>query len=348
MFSLGRKYYFTKFKIKILQNCYLCVIINKKGGEVILKQYTFAFSNANELIKWLNGLPKIKYKDVLGTLYIPYNFHTFDWAIKILNEYNIKVIGCTTQISIIDGTLNDLRIILCLQYFYDTTIHIIKDIKQVEKFCKEKSIAGIQLLSINCNSFIENYINDIYANLNDVFIFGGLVGNESENDYIIINNININKGIVFILYESTSLNFTYRIGNGWKALGPRLEITKVSNQVIINELNHKPAIQLYEKYLNIKNDDNFLKNTTIFPIEVVRNGVHVFRQPYNCLDDGSLQFIAGFKSGESIQLAYGDLNYIIKESQENQREISSLDLDGILYFSFISPSFIPMINRALF
>lgn len=298
-----------------------------------MKQYTFAFSTANELNKWLANLPKQKYKDILGTLYIPYNFHTFDWAIKILKKHNIKVIGCTAQISIIDNTLNDLRIILCLQYFYDTIIHITKDIKQVEQFCNEKAIKGIQLLSINCNSFIENYINEIYPKLNDVFMFGGLVGNNSNNDYIIFNDIIMNKGIVFVLYESLSLNFIYRIGSGWRALGPKLEITKVSNQTIINELNHKPAIQLYEKYLNIKNDEYFLKNTTIFPIEIIRNGEKVLRQPYSCKKDGSLQFVAGFKLGEFIRLAYGDLNYIIKESQNNQRELSSLNLDGLLYFS---------------
>ena len=298
-----------------------------------MKQYTFAFSTANELNKWLVNLPKQKYKDILGTLYIPYNFHTFDWAIKILKKHNIKVIGCTTQISIIDNTLNDLRIILCLQYFNDTIIHITKDIKQVEQFCNEKAIKGIQLLSINCNSFIENYINEIYPKLNDVFMFGGLVGNNSNNDYIIFNDIIMNKGIVFVLYESLSLNFIYRIGSGWRALGPKLEITKVSNQTIINELNYKPAIQLYEKYLNIKNDEYFLKNTTIFPIEIIRNGEKVLRQPYSCKKDGSLQFVAGFKLGEFIQLAYGDLNYIIKESQNNQRELSSLNLDGLLYFS---------------
>lgn len=298
-----------------------------------MKQYTFAFSTANELNKWLVNLPKQKYKDILGTLYIPYNFHTFDWAIKILKKHNIKVIGCTAQISIIDNTLNDLRIILCLQYFYDTIIHITKDIKQVEQFCNEKAIKGIQLLSINCNSFIENYINEIYPKLNDVFMFGGLVGNNSNNDYIIFNDIIMNKGIVFVLYESLSLNFIYRIGSGWRALGPKLEITKVSNQTIINELNHKPAIQLYEKYLNIKNDEYFLKNTTIFPIEIIRNGEKVLRQPYSCKKDGSLQFVAGFKLGEFIRLAYGDLNYIIKESQNNQRELSSLNLDGLLYFS---------------
>ncbi len=298
-----------------------------------MKQYTFAFSTANELNKWLVNLPKQKYKDILGTLYIPYNFHTFDWAIKILKKHNIKVIGCTTQISIIDNTLNDLRIILCLQYFNDTIIHITKDIKQVEQFCNEKAIKGIQLLSINCNSFIENYINEIYPKLNDVFMFGGLVGNNSNNDYIIFNDIIMNKGIVFVLYESLSLNFIYRIGSGWRALGPKLEITKVSNQTIINELNYKPAIQLYEKYLNIKNDEYFLKNTTIFPIEIIRNGEKVLRQPYSCKKDGSLQFVAGFKLGEFIRLAYGDLNYIIKESQNNQRELSSLNLDGLLYFS---------------
>lgn len=299
----------------------------------MLKQYTFAFSNANELNKWLNKLPKQSYKDILGTLYIPYSFHTFDWIIKILKEHNIKLIGCTAQISIIESTLNDLRIILCLQCFNDTTIHILQDIKQVEQFCNEKHVAGIQLLSINCNSFIENYINEIYPNLNDVFIFGGLVGNHSKNDYIIMNDTIIKEGIVFILYESNSLNFTYRIGNGWRALGPKLEITKVSNQTIINELNHKPAINLYEKYLNIKNDEHFFKNSTIFPIEVIRNDEKVFRQPYSCKEDGSLQFITGFKAGEFIRLAYGDLNYIIKESQNNQRELSSLNLDGILYFS---------------
>lgn len=298
-----------------------------------MKQYTFAFSTANELNKWLVNLPKQKYKDILGTLYIPYNFHTFDWAIKILKKHNIKVIGCTTQISIIDNTLNDLRIILCLQYFNDTIIHITKDIKQVEQFCNEKAIKGIQLLSINCNSFIENYINEIYPKLNDVFMFGGLVGNNLNNDYIIFNDIIMNKGIVFVLYESLSLNFIYRIGSGWRALGPKLEITKVSNQTIINELNYKPAIQLYEKYLNIKNDEYFLKNTTIFPIEIIRNGEKVLRQPYSCKKDGSLQFVAGFKLGEFIRLAYGDLNYIIKESQNNQRELSSLNLDGLLYFS---------------
>ena len=316
-----------------------------------MKQYTFAFSNANELQLWLEKLPSNTYMDKLATLYIPYNFYEFQWAINILTKHCIKVVGCTSQLSIINSSLNDLRIILCLQCFTDTKIHILQfedtneeSIKmQLDKF-HNLSIPGMQIFSINCCSSIEKCIELIYQILNNTFIFGGLVGkgtslqntpnNElSYNEVIFTNDSIKHNGLICILYESKSLKFIHRIGNGWKALGPQLKITKMSNQVTIDELDNKPAIQLYEKYLNIKNDNNFFRNTTIFPIEVVRNGVHVVRQPYICNKDGSLQFVASFSLGESIQLVYGDLNCIIQESRKNQEELATLNLEGILYFS---------------
>ena len=148
-----------------------------------MKQYTFAFSNTNELQSWLEKLPSNTYMDKLATLYIPYNFYEFQWAIDILTKHCIKVVGCTSQLSIINSSLNDLRIILCLQCFTDTKIHILQfedtneeSIKiQLDKF-HNLSIPGMQIFSINCCSSIEKCIELIYQILNNTFIFGGLVG----------------------------------------------------------------------------------------------------------------------------------------------------------------------------
>lgn len=98
---------------------------------------------------------------------------------------------------------------------------------------------------------------------------------------------------------------------GWKPLGRSHEVTKASGATLY-ELDGKPAYDVYYRYLNIKNDENFFSNTLEFPFLYKLNRQDILRAPIASNEDGSLTMTADIAENVQARIAYGDPSTILE------------------------------------
>lgn len=123
---------------------------------------------------------------------------------------------------------------------------------------------------------------------------------------------------------------------GWEPLGWAMKITATDGDMVIRELDHKPAIHVYEKYLKIKKSDFGRQASISFPLIIIWNGRMLARLPASCREDGSLVMTANCFVGEETRLVYGDSNEIIERCLKNTEQIRQFSPEGILIFSCIT------------
>ena len=113
------------------------------------------------------------------------------------------------------------------------------------------------------------------------------------------------KGIVFILFGGDDLHVETSFVTGWKPLGSFLHVT-ATDGCFLKELNHRPAYEIYYKYLHIRNDENFFNNTLEFPFLYRHNGIDIMRAPVASNPDGSLTMTSDMSQDVQARIAYGD------------------------------------------
>jgi diguanylate cyclase (GGDEF)-like protein len=113
------------------------------------------------------------------------------------------------------------------------------------------------------------------------------------------------KGIVFILLGGDDFHVESSFVTGWKPLGSFLHVT-ATDGCFLKELNHRPAYEIYYKYLHIHNDENFFNNTLEFPFLYRHNGIDIMRAPVASNPDGSLTMTSDMNQGVQARIAYGD------------------------------------------
>ena len=140
-------------------------------------------------------------------------------------------------------------------------------------------------------------------------IFGGGAFNSdmNENRSCVFSSSGAysNNGITFLLMGGDDFHVTATHVTGWKPLGRTFHVTKAEGSTLY-ELDHRPAYEIYRKYLNIKNNEHFFVNTLEFPFFYEHGGIHLLRAPVSSNPDGSVIMTADIEEDVSAQLAYGD------------------------------------------
>lgn len=170
----------------------------------------------------------------------------------------------------------------------------------------------------------------------DVQIFGGVVCSDdiTSNACLVFSKGGkiSSKSVVLIFYGGEeffvdSINVT-----GWKPLGRKFHVTK-SDRWILHELDGILAYDVYHKYLNIKNDENFFYNTLEFPLFYEHNGTTILRTPVASNADGSITMTSDIEVGSVVQISYGDPSTIVESIREDSNRINHFQPDLLHIFS---------------
>ena len=122
---------------------------------------------------------------------------------------------------------------------------------------------------------------------------------------------------------------------GWKPLGRKFRVTKAEGTVLY-ELDGIPAYDVYNKYLNINNDENFFHNTLEFPLLYEYNGVIILRVPMASNPDRSISVSADIEVGSTVRMSYGDPKTIIESIVEDSLPIKKFCPDVLHFFSCVA------------
>ena len=109
--------------------------------------------------------------------------------------------------------------------------------------------------------------------------------------------------------------------SGWKSIGRTFRVTS-SNGSVLKELDGMPAYDVYKRYLNIQNDENFFINALDFPIMYEHNNTTIVRASASSNDEGSI-----------VRLSYGEPQMIIESINNKGLNIREFQPDVMHIFS---------------
>lgn len=121
---------------------------------------------------------------------------------------------------------------------------------------------------------------------------------------------------------------------GWHPLGPRMTITKMEGPNVIKEIDGKPALHVYEKYLNINSLQDFEKLT--FPL-MVKNDNHFYpRLPLEAREDGALVLNISCYEGDALRFAYGDPNEMMNRYYRAMEFMKDFAPESYIFFTCVN------------
>lgn len=143
---------------------------------------------------------------------------------------------------------------------------------------------------------------------------GGLAGDGERfaRTWVCCNGEIITRGVVAVGLYGESIRFHHGCRGGWDPFGPARIITR-SEANTLYELDGKPALELYERYLGEQAAD-LPASALLYPLSIhppdddrplVRTILNINR------DDGALIFAGDMPEGWTAQLMQGDFDHVI-------------------------------------
>ena len=321
-----------------------------------MRQIQFEYEDDATLRQELNRIDKWRMNRQVSAIL----FHVFSDNLEIekirhvtsLIEFALpdaQYVGCTTSGNVMDGRLNKSHITVTCTIFEDSSTRIKvmqmplteetepKVSETLADFVKENEwVKAIELLVTIRGLSMTKFCEDLSAINDKVKIYGGGSFSDDLNEYssfvFSTGSDCCEHAAVFILIGGDNINVYSEWVTGWKPLGRKLKITK-ADHALLQELDGKPAYDIYYKYLNIANDEDFFLHTLEFPFMYKHNGIDILRAPTACLPDGTLVMTADIEEGVEAYMAYGDPWTILEQVNNVGLRLSVFEPQAVFLFS---------------
>ena len=147
--------------------------------------------------------------------------------------------------------------------------------------------------------------------------------------------------VLAVLFHGENLHIKASYNYGWTPVGKKMTITKTDGDFRVLEIDHKPAMNIYGKYLGLPTSEMIqVRNICEFPLISKRKGLTIARVPSFGDKEGALNFGAPISEGDEIQFSYG----------AQARIFSEIYTDGLDYCKFVPQGMLLVIcmNRVIF
>ncbi len=253
------------------------------------------------------------------------------------------IVGSSTAGEIWCGAVSDDTTILNLMVFSSTQLQVrvidpaaesaVEVVSSLVAACKEQEMsAAVELLIANHDMRLYRFLKRLQEIPLKLPIFGGVAGSMGiVKPYIFAGRNILREGVIAVTFIGHDLSIQVNTCRGWRSLGPWFQITNMTAENVIAELDNRPAHLVYEKYLAISRED-FEQDNLLFPLLLERNGHRLLRLPAAVTSEGALQMHADCRPGERVRLAYGDPDEIIDASLNIQGDIAAFEPQAIMLF----------------
>ena len=170
----------------------------------------------------------------------------------------------------------------------------------------------------------------------DIQIFGGIVCSPdiTSPESCVFSSVGdyTKTGLLVVFYGGRDFHVESRKISGWKPIGRNFHVTRSKGNVLY-ELGSLPAYEVYNKYLNIKNDNNFFYNALEFPMLYEHNGISIVRAAGASNPDGSLTMSSDIDEGSIVRLSYGEPQLIVEKIKTESESAEQFAPDVLHIFS---------------
>jgi hypothetical protein len=118
-----------------------------------------------------------------------------------------------------------------------------------------------------------------------------------------------------------------------------MTVTKAKG-LFLQEIDGRPAFEVYHQYLGIKADKNFFFNSLEFPILLKRGERILAATAIYVRPDGSIMTGTPMQEGETFQFGYGDITMILDQIPRLQRKIEQFAPEAIYVYSCLTRRFL--------
>ncbi len=138
--------------------------------------------------------------------------------------------------------------------------------------------------------------------------------------------------VLLIVLCGKSLEIKTSYNFGWTSVGNYMEITGTDGEYTITEIDHKPAAEIYKKYLGIDYKTTLISSLDIskFPTTIERDGKVFARIPMEWRNDGRLEYALPIKKGDRLRFSYGVPEGIFTEIYDDSMDYADFVPDAML------------------
>lgn len=261
---------------------------------------------------------------------------------------NTLYMGCSTSGNIIDCQLSGRITIVCTVfelpstqvqlYQYDLSKQSVDDITKtiVKETESNPWVKAMEMFFTIPEQSSTQFCEGLKNVRQDIQIFGGVACSDditSDASCVFSKAAGFSeKSIIVMFYGGDDFYVDSIKVTGWKPLGRKFHVTK-SKGSVLQELDGIPAYDVYHKYLNIKNDENFFYNTLEFPLFYEHNDTTILRTPVASNADGSITVTSDIDVGSVVRISYGDPGTIVDSIRHDSKKIAEFQPDLLHIFS---------------
>lgn len=195
-------------------------------------------------------------------------------------------------------------------------------------------IAGILLFTTPLSIDAAELLAGMSAGGNEFPVFGGGAGEYESGcgSMVFCGKDQFSQGVVAVALTGSDVQIDAHMYLGWQPISKEMSVTDADG-VLLKTVDNVPALQVYERYLEIKNDRDFFPNVLKFPLVLERNGHTYAHVPVLAYPDGALRLSHAVKTGEKFRLGYGNPELIIRNAAVLHKKMAEFGPEAILLFS---------------
>ncbi|MBE5910226.1 sensor domain-containing diguanylate cyclase [Pseudobutyrivibrio sp.] len=315
-----------------------------------MKQITYHFYNQNELKQIIPSISNDEdYKSASGILMQLYNPRIdIDEPLMLSTITNAFPTACisgitSANIASEDFDLSDHPVELSVTFFKHTTlVQYDFNMESTSSFVAGRvmnealeSLENLKCLQIfyTSNSTSINVFTKEFSH-HKLPIFGIKAGRNirlRNNAHVYGRQVYPN-GFVVIAFVSTKLKLYMDNNLGWQPIGVEMVITKTSGGSIISEIDKKPAIDIYQKYLKVQPNKYFFENVAEFPLIMENGGVKIARVPAAYDENGSIILTSDIETGRHVRLSFATPEQLITLTKQSADDLTDFKPEAVYLF----------------
>ena len=276
----------------------------------------------------------------------PQWFTEIEAAIRVIAPLAV-IVGSSTMGEIGEGRLLTNTSVIAFVFFEKTRVQGFlvdtenQDEAVVGKSLSEKieskcqKIAGVLLLATSSSMDASHFLKGFSLGRRGTYpVFGAGAGvYEGEQKPIVtLNQQFSSSGVVAVVFTGDDIDIVVHTYLGWEPLSKELTLTETDG-LWLKTIDDQPAFEVYHRYLNIQDDEDFFLNVLEFPLLVERNGIIYAKTPIEVKEHHDIKFIADIKQGESARIGYGNPALIIENARDIQDRVQVFNPEGIFIYS---------------
>ncbi|MBO6239962.1 MAG: diguanylate cyclase [Butyrivibrio sp.] len=315
-----------------------------------MRQKTYRFYDCNELSSIISEITSskeyISASGILMQLYNPRLDIDEDLLVGELNEKCSKALltGMTVaSIAEEEFDIKDDPVQLSVSYFFKTKLYRYEyDLNTTtmfvagrimnEKIDELGDVKCMQTFYVTPSSSILVYSKEFSHQ--DLPVFGAKAGRNIRalNTAHVYGSKCYNNAIVSVVFQSKDLSLFMDNNLDWEEIGNEMVVSKVDGDRIVAEIDGKPAIEVYRKYLKVSPNKFFVQNVCEFPLVFKRNESIIARVPQGFTEDGGIVFNSDVFQGEHFRLSYSFPEKLLKKTAVEISAFSWLRPEGVYFY----------------